>query len=712
MSIPLPQGVENLLAGNTPSGGAAAQIQNQSKQPDADATPVNAGRDWHSQLGAAADSLGLRPTVAPVADQNESQSDYIARMTKGTNEAAKINPNPSAPGAWARNLLSGVMSGLGDAAHASDNLKPGQGALSGALNTLAAHSERLGREKQQQFENNLKMTKEQREAQNDSVSRAYTLAQTYNLGLTANKLSIENDQAAFNLRKGIYDEGKTAVDAFKKSHHTVQDGVSQNDVYKMMSDYAKNPEKGPDGKPMSFADKYTVVPSGEESATGPNGTKQTAPTYSLVTKSANPVQIDEQLHDYLVKNLPAGQVPPVGTEMKGDLFDSQMTQAAQVSTAKRAIEQFAGEDIKWQDDQNMRRALLTAGHFMAENVSDPFAGLNKGLQQANTHVAQAKEQLRVAQTAKDPASVEKAQGYLQQATKEQQDIETVINSPTLATAREKHWEITEKAKEKAQHDAAQHSELTAGRLVDAFEDPTQLSKRASTYNAQLDDADKYSMAMYGTHFNPAQRQLDYTFAKNNSTQNTLKYFNSLVGTKDHTGNLADLVKQSDSINRTEFPPLNDAEAWAKLKTGDPKMAAYLTTVTEVADQVAKILQGGGTGSGTSDAKLHQAQEMFQKGFTKDMMREVGSTLNGLLNNRQRELIGSNPYLLRQYGTDEQVQQALRNKDPWQSGIKTNQSTLANVQQQRAAAGLPTVGDRKQFKGVDYEFDGKQYNKIK
>ena len=94
--------------------------------------------------------------------------------------------------------------------------------------------------------------------------------------------------------------------------------------------------------------------------------------------------------------------------------------------------------------------------------------------------------------------------------------------------------------------------------------------------------------------------------------------------------------------------MNDAAAWARLKTGDPKIAAYNTVVLEVADQVAKILQGGGTGNGTSDAKLKQAQEMFDKSFTKDQITAIAGELAPLLGNRQKALIGNNRYLQRQF----------------------------------------------------------------
>lgn len=190
-------------------------------------------------------------------------------------------------------------------------------------------------------------------------------------------------------------------------------------------------------------------------------------------------------------------------------------------------------------------------------------------------------------------------------------------------------------------------QLVTGNLA-----PTDLSKRStgdSPYNDVLNAADAYSMATTGKHFDIAQAGRDYKFANNAATQNTLNYFKSLVGTADGNGNLSggnldELKSASDAVTRTSFPALNDAAAWARETAGDPTISNYQVVVTEVADQIAKILQGGGTGSGTSDAKLQQAQNMFNSGFSKDQINGIISTVEPLLVNRAKAMVGDNPYL--------------------------------------------------------------------
>lgn len=189
----------------------------------------------------------------------------------------------------------------------------------------------------------------------------------------------------------------------------------------------------------------------------------------------------------------------------------------------------------------------------------------------------------------------------------------------------------------------------AQQLVEGTMDPSNLSKRSKTYDPTLAAANAYSMRKYGVPFDLAKAAGDYKYATNTGFVNTMRFMNALVGTDNMSGNLGVLVNQSDSIKRTQFPALNDVAAWARLQTGDPAMAAYHTTVTLVADEVAKILQGGGTGNATSDAKLQQAQRLFNEGFSKKQIQAVGNDSRQLIANRKHEMIIGNRYAERWYG---------------------------------------------------------------
>lgn len=197
-----------------------------------------------------------------------------------------------------------------------------------------------------------------------------------------------------------------------------------------------------------------------------------------------------------------------------------------------------------------------------------------------------------------------------------------------------------------------NTQSLAQQLVDGMLAPSDLSKRATgdtSYNDVLTAADKYSMATLGKHFDVAKANRDYKFATNTATQNTLNFLKSLIGTDNGSGtltggNLDELKNISDSIDRTSFPALNDTKKWASLATGNADYAQFQAVATEVADQVAKILQGGTSGGGTSDAKLQQASNLFNTGFSKAQLNGVIASLQPLLKNRATSMIGDNPYL--------------------------------------------------------------------
>ena len=150
-------------------------------------------------------------------------------------------------------------------------------------------------------------------------------------------------------------------------------------------------------------------------------------------------------------------------------------------------------------------------------------------------------------------------------------------------------------------------------------------------------------------YNAAQADRAYRYANASSTQNVLNYLESLTGPDNKSGNLGKVIDISNSLPRTKFPPLNRPDLWAKLQAGNPAVASYYAAITETSDQVAKILQGGGSGNATSDAKLKQANDLFNKGFNTDQMSAVASTLRELLGNRKAALIRGNPFLEEQFG---------------------------------------------------------------
>lgn len=203
----------------------------------------------------------------------------------------------------------------------------------------------------------------------------------------------------------------------------------------------------------------------------------------------------------------------------------------------------------------------------------------------------------------------------------------------------------------------------AAQLVEGTMDPSNLSRRSKSYDATIAAANAYSLQKYGRPFDIAKAAGDYKFATNVQTYNTLNYLNSLTGRDNKSGNLGTVIALSQKLAQTKFPPINAVEQWAKISAGNPQVAAYRSAILEVSDQIAKILQGGGTGSGTSDKKLEQAQEVLDKNFNARQIAEVAVTLRDLLGNRKQEIIGDNRYLLQWHGVQQQTAPQQQGQQP-------------------------------------------------
>jgi hypothetical protein len=182
-------------------------------------------------------------------------------------------------------------------------------------------------------------------------------------------------------------------------------------------------------------------------------------------------------------------------------------------------------------------------------------------------------------------------------------------------------------------------------LVNGDMDPSQIQKRGNSYNPVLNLAREYSMKKNGVPFDLAKAQEDYKFASDPKTQNRLKYMNSLTGDErtGTAGNLDLLIQYSNKVNRTDFPALNNVAAWAKLESGNTDIIKLHNAAVDAADQFANIMNGGGSGSATSDAKIKQGMDMFAQKFSKDQMVASASSVKDMLSNRKREFIGDNRY---------------------------------------------------------------------
>lgn len=555
----------------------------------------------------AASAAGIQAAAPPPTPLHSKIADGIIHAFAGTDGSA---------GSALRSALAGGLAGL--AAASITNFKPGSAALGGLGVGATAAINQAQQQRQQALENQQKQTAQQQEATRQQYLNAETQARTVADQKAADRLDEEATQKRVT-------SGQAVAAAYGNHRTAIGTGLTAEEIL---------PEAGAGGKYDHT--KVTAIPTGTTTMFE-GGKEHTVPTFTLYPRTAEDVTVTPEVANVLKEG---GYNYPEGTKINGDLLDSLTTKAMAAQTSASLLEDAANKaklSKEATDAALQKKSDLTAVNpYLGAHPDDPITALGQLSGQVDPRTKQP-----------TPAA-QSAQRLL--ASYDQKELET--HRHNVQEEKDKALEEQNKAHELALKDRALTGDLgsAAELLRKGMEDPSQLSKRSATYQATLDEADRQEMAETGKHFNIAKAQTDYKFANQPSTQNTLKYLNSLTGGQDpSTGNLAELVNQSNKIGRTQFPPLNKTEAWGKLESGDPGIVAYRAVVTEVADQVAKILQGGGSGAGTSDAKLRQAQELFDVGFSKDQIKAVAAELRPLLNNRRDSLIGDNRYLENQFG---------------------------------------------------------------
>ena len=611
-----------------------------------------------AQNNQAAQPTPTAPDIHPVDKMANSFMDFLTDTL--SKEAGPSRPQPGSFASKLAGAASALGSGLGDMRTGGDPAQ-GHGWLGAVGATLNARNERMDREKQQDFD-------KQERLKADQINLA-----------RANMDAVTHARMLQNLDKPIRDAAATSLSSFY--------GILASHGYKV-EDHLTKAELDDKMKDPKFASTHTGGITGYEPQLDSKGDVQKdakgrpieVPMYSIADiapgDASKKLKVDASLSkkwaDAGVDVIPAGTLIPASLAVKFNETAQRFgTTLGMLNLAK--VEPLP-DDVKEQMVDALKSPEVATA--MSHAPGNPLAGLYNAQDIVDQHIQAAQKQLAAAQQSGNQQAVQAAQSYLDHAQTTQQHLATTINQgftdgERSAYLKDKQAQEKEDEKEKkddldraerAEHDRAMESIARANKpnaspeevshagqlLADSMEDPSQLSKRGKSYQTTINAADDYSWQNYGKPFNVGQQTVDYKYAS--KAQDTLKYLNSLTGGPgvQGGGNLGELVKQSNGITRTEFPPLNDAAAWARLKTGDPKIAAYNTVVLEVADQVAKILQGGGTGNGTSDAKLKQAQEMFDKSFTKDQITAIAGELAPLLGNRTKAMIGNNRYLQRQF----------------------------------------------------------------
>jgi hypothetical protein len=311
-----------------------------------------------------------------------------------------------------QNAVNNVSASIGDAAHATDNLKPGQGALSGVANVLAARNARQGAAKQQDFENN------EKKRMNDAL-----LAESH-ARLIQTNIGIQRQSE--ELRKASLGDSQTYVNAFKDAGYHVDDKISQAELNKRVAADPQFWETHTGGKTT----EVPLLGSDGQPQKDPNGNIVYTPMYSVVDLKTKPVDggniiVTPEMSKYYKTNI--GTDLPVGTQLTPEQFANQNAKAHQVADGFRTIEKDNGDtmDASLRDQLRTDLAVPSVTAGLNKYPGKPQKGIAEFRANADQHVAQIQQQLAALQQA-NPNDPQIAP--LQQQLKQVQDDDRALNN--------------------------------------------------------------------------------------------------------------------------------------------------------------------------------------------------------------------------------------------------------------------------------------------
>lgn len=212
---------------------------------------------------------------------------------------------------------------------------------------------------------------------------------------------------------------------------------------------------------------------------------------------------------------------------------------------------------------------------------------------------------------------------------------------------------------------------TPVQLVEGNMAPSQLSKRSGDYDAKMQAANQYSMQKYGKPWSPAQAQIDYTYANNPQTQNTMKALNNIV----QPNGAIDIAKQAaQGLPALNSATMNKVFNTANAEFGDHRITDFRTAMLGLADNYSKV-QGGGV---STDSNRQQSLNLLKESYSKGQLAGALDIMRQDLNSVKSSKIGDNRYMVKQYGAPQQTQPQQGQAQPAQNVNLTPQTHSFSV----------------------------------
>src|SRR5262249_699292 len=174
-------------------------------------------------------------------------------------------------------------------------------------------------------------------------------------------------------------------------------------------------------------------------------------------------------------------------------------------------------------------------------------------------------------------------------------------------------------------------------LVEGQLDPAQLSKRGSTYSYYLEQADRYSREQYGTQFDAGQASIDYAYARNPQTQNTLRMINGMT---EKGGAIEIAQNAAKSLPQFDSQTANKVFSTVETEFGSTSATNFHTAMLGFADEYSKVMGGGVS----SDTGRQQALDILKDSYSKGQLSGAISIMKQDITARKRAMVRDNPTL--------------------------------------------------------------------
>jgi hypothetical protein len=132
------------------------------------------------------------------------------------------------------------------------------------------------------------------------------------------------------------------------------------------------------------------------------------------------------------------------------------------------------------------------------------------------------------------------------------------------------------------------------------------------------------------NFDFEQASSDYHFGRSAGFQNAVRYMDAVAQS------IPRLIDSADKLGNTSIKTINLLVNRGKSEFNNVDLKRFMADRVLVGDEIAKIIQGG-TGNGTSDAKLQQAQDLLSSTDSPQAISTALKEVQGLIGNRRQAL---------------------------------------------------------------------------